>query len=341
MSSELSTSIEMASEEGEPENSQRRLRENGSGLISRNGSTYRPTGQDGILIYPKDLLINSSSPTPNLTFVTLPHPRYGHNVEFIQVNSHHLYEFQIVQPRKGQYGSWFIDQRVSSNSSFYLLSKYDLRFLLLPFFIFTSARYSPLSQIISSTLPTSSKTAATTTASSGPTATTDEPQANEMRKIQLKYQSEWKLDEICDVNDKLGADMLLYRLNYDKLLHWLRGKVTKLTQVIYQKRKQKEFKESKSLFDSSFQSKSKSDERRDDDDVEGTSSDEDLKTALTIILDYLPDSVTLQLLQSYDMSIESLTTSTQNSNKRKADWEAALEVLEILFLLSLFLLLID
>jgi hypothetical protein len=266
-------------------------------------------GRGGILIFPKDLLLqsassaHSSNSSPNLSFVTLPHPRYGHNIEFIQVDSHHLYEFQIIQSRK--FGSWFIDQRVCSNSSFYLLSKYDIRFLFLPFFISTSTKYSPLSQILYSN------------------PTTDEHQVNEMRKIQLKYQNEWKLDEICDVNDKLGEDMILYRLNSEKLLSWLREKVTRMTQVIYQKRKHREASESRSLFDSSFQSKNKDENSV---DLGDAPTDEDSRTALTIILDYLPDSTALQLLQSYDLTMESFTSNTQNFNKRKADWEAALEV---------------
>jgi hypothetical protein len=320
MNEEESEKSEEGSEngaEGSGQDSQRNLIQNGR--VSSNGGSRR--GQDGILIYPQDLLVQSSpslsseqslNDSPVLTFVTLPHPRYGHNIEFIQVNSHHLYEFQTIQPRK--YGSWFIDQRVCSNSSLYLLSKYDIRFLFLPYLILTSAKYSPLSQILSST--------------------NDEQQTNEMRKIELKYQNEWKLDEICDVNDKLGDDMILYRLNYEKLSDCLRGKVTKMTQVIYQKRKQRESKESTALFDSSFQSKKQSESR---DDIENTPTDEDLKTAVTILLDYLPDSVALRLLQSYDMTMESLSSSSQNSNKRKADWEAALEVcLQFVHLLSSF-----
>ena len=57
-------------------------------------------------------------------------------------------------------------------------------------------------------------------------------------------------------------------------------------------------------------------------------NEQDLKGALNVITDYLTESMTTRLLQSYDMTIESLTTSSQfsNSQKRKTDWEASLEV---------------
>eukprot|EP01036_Dinobryon_divergens_P045504 gene45504-60803_t len=78
-------------------------------------------------------------------------------------------EIQSVQPRR--HGSWFIDQRISSEGSLYLASKFDPRFLILPYLEKESSRFCPLDQII------------------GP-------------KIPITGASSWKLEEICDVNDK-------------------------------------------------------------------------------------------------------------------------------------------
>lgn len=59
-----------------------------------------------------------------------------------------------------------------------------------------------------------------------------------------------------------------------------------------------------------------------------TPTEQDTKAALNVIVDYLTESMTSRLLQSYDLTIESLTTSSQfnNSQKRKSDWETSLEV---------------
>ena len=37
--------------------------------------------------------------------------------------------------------------------------------------------------------------------------------------------SKWNMQDICDINDKLGDDMILYRLNRDKTLSWLKEKI--------------------------------------------------------------------------------------------------------------------
>jgi len=39
--------------------------------------------------------------------------------------------------------------------------------------------------------------------------------------MELRQCPSLRLDRVCDVNDKLGDDMLLYRLNEDKVMEWL------------------------------------------------------------------------------------------------------------------------
>ena len=135
------------------------------------------------IISPKELLLKE-----------LPHPkqlRTRGRTLFIQW-SDEIYELQSVQWRN--HGSWFINQRVSSSKSFYLANKIDPRFLLLPYLerAECKGKYSPLSQIVISDGSTEPRL----------------PLGNVLR---------WKMDEMCDVNDKLGDDLILYRYNSDKV----------------------------------------------------------------------------------------------------------------------------
>ena len=102
-----------------------------------------------------------------------------------------------------KYGSWFINERVSSDSHFYLATRVDPRLLCLPFLEKNASKYSPLDQIV----VYSDKL--------------DDDGISD--RIPLTNSNEWKLDEMCDMKD-LG-DMLLYRYNEGKTLEWLKNKV--------------------------------------------------------------------------------------------------------------------
>ena len=135
------------------------------------------------IISPKELLLKE-----------LPHPKQFHSTGrtvFIQW-SNDIYEMQSVQWKN--HGSWFINQRVSSRKLFYLASKIDPRFLLLPYLekAECKGKFSPLSQIIIA-------------------------DGIEAPRLPLENVPQWKMDEICDVNDKLGDDLILYRYNSDKV----------------------------------------------------------------------------------------------------------------------------
>jgi hypothetical protein len=177
---------------------------------------------------------SASSQLHNLHFLTLPHPRYGPR-EFVQSHQQ-IYEFQSVQPRK--YGSWLIDQRICPNSSYYILSRFDMRYILLPFFESsptptggTGQTFRPLNQIITTVEGTD--------------------------RIPLESSFEWKLDEICDVNDRMVSEgmPIFYRLNLDKVMSWLRDRVTRTMAVLSRQRIRQQGQESTGLFDSSHQSR--------------------------------------------------------------------------------------
>lgn len=240
--------------------------------------------------------------TPNTTPTTISNP------------SHTLYELQSIKIRK--YGSWFIDQRIFSSSEYYILSKFDYKYLLLPYFEKNSANYSPLDQIV--------------------VYETD----NGCDRIELDNYKHWNLNEICDINNKLGENRLLYRLNLEKVISWLRDKVTRLSILLYQQRMKLQSEESKSIFDSSFQSglnnnsnnnnnNNTNSQESNNNNGTTTPSEQDTKAALNVIIDYLTESMTTKLLQSYELTIDSLSTSSQfnSSQKRKSDWENSLEVI--------------
>ena len=157
----------------------------------------------------------------NIKFIRLCHPKSGIEMTYAVVD-HVLMEIQSVQPRR--HGSWFVDQRVSSDSSIYLASPIDPRFLVLPALEKSSARYCPLNQIITNAIP-------------------------------LEGSTKWKLFEICDINDKLGDDMIFYRFNEAKTFVWLKDKVDRTAKVLTsQRRKQSSEKCTVSSFHNSVQS---------------------------------------------------------------------------------------
>ena len=146
----------------------------------------------------KDLILffqNEQRPsTHTLPLLHLPHPKGGLTT---YINSGgKLYELNVVNPRR--HASWFIDQNVSSETGYYLATEVDIRFLLLPFFEKSDRRFSPLNQIVS-------------LESAGDS-------------IPLESFKELKMEQVFDVNDKLGDDMILFRYNEEKTLLWLQNK---------------------------------------------------------------------------------------------------------------------
>ena len=121
-----------------------------------------------------------------------------------------ILELQKVDP--ALFGSWFINQRVSSSKHFFLASRIDPRFLLLPYILKNGHRYSPIDQLI--------------------TPETD------CDRIPTKNISNWKLEDMCDVNAKF-EDMVLYRHNEEKMLNWLKTKVAATARILKSQRLKK------------------------------------------------------------------------------------------------------
>lgn len=228
----------------------------------------------------------------SIQFATLAHPKTGHEVVYL-ITDGELYEFQSCQPRK--YGAWFIDERVCSDSMIYLGGFIDPRLLILPYLEKDSSKFCLLDQIV-------------------PVST-----------IPLQHSSLWKLDEICSINDKLGDDMTLYRLDESKTLNWLRNKVNKTSKVIA---KQKKLAAQKDCFVDTFNVTFQSSKLMEVTDkvIETDPDQEDTKRALQIITEYLSANMTGKLLQSYGLNTSDIEGHSSSVTKRKADWETALEI---------------
>ena len=235
---------------------------------------------------------------PEFDKITLMHPK-GVPVIFVKKGKDIL-ELQNCEPRK--YGSWFINQRISSSRSYLLATKIDPRFLCLPY-LEKSDKYSPLDQIIIN---------------------------NEgCDRLPLNDSKEWGLDSICDINNSFGEHMILYKYNETKTLSWLKEKINKISKTVA---KQKIIREVKGNinFVTTFNSGTKvnvleesktmnnSDEIKVDDD--------DIKIALQIICDYLTESMILKITKAMNIEASDLYASVSSNQKRKTDWELELEI---------------
>jgi len=141
-----------------------------------------------------------------LVLKSFPHPR-GYGMMVIDLEDK-MYELQVTQPRK--YSSWFINQRVSSGQDIYMANVFDPRFLCLPFLEKSAGKYSPLDQIVFMDA--------------------------KYARFPFSRASSWKMGEMCDVNDKLGDDMILYRYNEVKMLEWLGRKVENTAKALMKQR---------------------------------------------------------------------------------------------------------
>jgi hypothetical protein len=94
---------------------------------------------------------------------------------------------------------------VVSDGRLYVASPMDPKFLLLPLLEQHGARYSPLEQILAA-------------AANAPDAA---PHAHH-GLMELRRCANLDLGKVCDVNDQLGDDCILYRMNEAKALQWLK-----------------------------------------------------------------------------------------------------------------------
>ena len=153
-----------------------------------------------------------------IQFISIPHPKSGLEVSYGIVDDRILELQSVIMKR---HSSWFFDQRVSSNSALYLGSNLDPRFLIIPFLEKSKSRFCLLDQIIPSKIPTTNILS-------------------------------WKLDEVCDINDKYGDDMIVYRYNEEKVLLWLKSKVERTASKLFNQKLRDNAKNNNNCFANNF-----------------------------------------------------------------------------------------
>lgn len=236
---------------------------------------------------------------PELEKITLMHPK-GIPVIFIKQGKDFL-ELQVCEPRK--YGSWFINQRISSNNSYSLATKIDPRFLCLQHFEKTD-KFSPLDQIIIN--------------------------HEGCDRLPLTDSKEWGLDSICDINNSFGEHMILYRYNETKTIEWLKEKINKISKTIAKQRIIKEAKGNIN-FVSSFNSGAKVNMLQETKSIDNNNINEikvendDTIIAAQILCEYLSEKMIGKFIAALGIENSELYSATINT-KRKTDWELELEI---------------
>lgn len=243
----------------------------------------------------------------DLNLTILAHPKARVPMVFIDLAGD-IFELQSVLPKK--HGSWFVNQKVSSNPSFYMASKIDPLFLCLPYFE-TRTQFSPLDQIIISSDETST-----------------------CARIPLNNSANWKLENIADVKD-LGDDLILYRYSELKTIAWLTNKVKRAARHLMSLRKARTTVQNTAFvgsFNMSAQSRASAgdsssamvvgDEAQKIEEPES----EDIRGALQVVTEYLTDNMSGQLITSFGLTMSDIAASKSQTQKRKADWELELEI---------------
>ena len=263
--------------------------------------------------------LNNSNISSSLEFVKFLHPRTNQLVYYAickEKDNENIFELQSSISRK--HGSWFINQQIIGNSKIVCLSIIDPKFLLLPYLL-TSEKYCPIDQLISATYKEGCD------------------------RLPIEWINKWNMIDICDINDKLGDDMILYRLNKEKLEKFLRKKVYQLAYCISKRRTGSDLPlPSTSSANSNIgkvvndnnnnnncsSSGSSSNNNNNNNNIGGNLiSKEDVKIAIQIITDYLPTKVSNEIFIDSFLK-ESLNETSNNGNgnsgKRTRDWEESL-----------------
>ena len=227
----------------------------------------------------------------------------------------------------GKYSSFFVNTNVLSNGEINYSSQIDPLFLLLPKLQqLISSRFSPFDQLTSEI--------------------DDDNLTNHL--------TEKILAKVCEVNDSMGDDMLLYKYSEVKTITWLSSKFERVNELLVKKAKVAAGRKS-NAFGDSFTLSSKEDEKKDlvvapsennanilnqgdkpttttnsDNKSENTLSTDLLNTiklqAVTIICEYLQESTTKLICKKILSNENALTIANKTiDKKRKNAWEVGVD----------------
>ena len=118
-----------------------------------------------------------------------------------------------------KFSSWFVGEEVLCDGSMLLGNRIDPLFLMLSIMAKVSDKFAPLDQIF-------------TEASSKSENDSNSNSHSHKYSSELLFLVRPSIEKICDVNDCMGDDMLLYRLNEGKVLNWLKKKVSRTEGVL-------------------------------------------------------------------------------------------------------------
>lgn len=250
-----------------------------------------------ILIEGEELNIGNS-----LKYISIPHPK-DHIPITCLLHDNYIYELQSAQFSK--YGSWFLNQRISSNSEFYMATKLDSTYLAIPLLRKCADAYRPIDQII-------------------------HPSEEHGRHL-LQCVNRKLLSRICDVKELDEDNLILYRYNEIKLLNWLKQKVDKTTAVMIKQNSYNDDNNSSKYaqgFDISAQSVAGSAGLNRGGinaaaEVMTVRMDDTVK-AFQLIADYLEEAVSKLLLAFLNIDPSHLLSKSASA-KRLSDWEKDVE----------------
>jgi hypothetical protein len=154
--------------------------------------------------------------------------------------------------------------------------------------------------------------------------------SDETSRIPLEACKNWKMEEICDINDSFGDDIIFYRYNEEKTINWLKNKVNKTAITLANQRCKRSAAQNTS-FASQFNSTAQAINTKNEDIslISIEPSAEDMKGALQLVCDYLTDNTASKLVNILGYNLDDLKHEKNKDNqleKRKADWEIDLEV---------------
>lgn len=128
------------------------------------------------------------------SIVSLNHPASGDTLDFVLLNTkssqQHIYE---VQGLEAKYSSYFVGSHVLSNGALHVATRVDPLFFVLAN-LTSGGKWQPFEQL-------------------------EIPDI-----IQNCIANKKQYQHVCQVNDQLGDDMLLYKLNDEKVLKWISKK---------------------------------------------------------------------------------------------------------------------
>jgi hypothetical protein len=225
----------------------------------------------------------------NLRIATIAHPKANIPIACLQDAIDGTF-FELQTSQLNKYGSWFLHQRISSSPTFYIATRLDITYFIIPSLRKQSDNFRPIDQIAIDTVLTKSST----------------------RELLVR---------ICDVKT-LDDDLMFYRFSQDKTLSWLKRRVEATAAVIARQRSRNNC--DASIHGQGFTLLTASSPTTTSSQLL-TATIQDTVKAYQIISDYLEEDMATSLRTFLEI-VPSVETSKPKVVKRQTDWEKDVEV---------------